>query len=233
MERSVKEHVMAQLRQVELETYPFPFIYVSNIFPDNFYQNLLSQLPDDRFYHQSSSQRTSNPYSLKARRRVNLANEDVEHLSEAQKAFWGELLQFFDSWEFQECFVSKFKPHLLRRYKRLQTKIRVELLRDTTEYRISPHTDAPHKIFTLLFYLPRNHSLRHLGTSIYLPKTPGFVDEAGTQFDFNDFELYRKVDCLPKTLFCFMKTDCSFHGREPIVENGVQRDLLNCSIQHA
>jgi len=38
------------------------------------------------------------------------------------------------------------------------------LARDLTNHALGPHTDHPQKLISLLFYLPADDALRHLGT---------------------------------------------------------------------
>lgn len=232
MDQEVKDFVFQSVNNAPIETHPYPFLYVNNVFPAEFYAKMISMMPDESLYKEGSTARTSNAYSLKSRKRINLNSEDILSIKDEKQAFWTELRDFLASDEFTLLFIEKFRSELTKRYKQLNTTTRIELLKDTTDYRISPHTDAPHKILTLLFYLPSSYAQTHLGTSIYVPKEEGYRNERGIQLDFEDFETYRRVSYLPNTLFCFMKTDNSFHGRDPIVDQEVRRDLLNCSIQH-
>ena len=233
LDQNIKDFVFESIGKTPIETDPFPHLYVNNVFPADFYATLIEMMPSDEEYHESSSVRTNNAYSLKSRKRISLSKCEHESLGTEKRVFWDDLKEFLTSNEFTLLFVEKFKDQLLKRYTQLNTTTRLELLKDSTGYRISPHTDAMHKIFTILFYLPSSYTMRHLGTSIYTPKEKGFVNEEGIQLNFEEFDTYRKVDYLPNSIFCFMKTDNSFHGREPIVDQDVRRDLLNCSIQHA
>ena len=73
---------------------------------------------------------------------------------------------------------------------------------------------------SLLFYLPPDDTMRHLGTSIYAPKNPDFRCE-GT--GHHSFELFKKVATMeyrPNTLFAFFKTERAFHGVDRIADAG-------------
>ena len=84
-----------------------------------------------------------------------------------------------------------------------------------------------------LFYLPRDESQSHLGTSIYVPEDAGFACPGGPH---HPFELFRRVYTMPyvpNTLFAFLKTQNSFHGVEPLTGAAVRRDLLLYDIKVA
>jgi hypothetical protein len=78
---------------------------------------------------------------------------------------------------FSRLILDRFRPSLRERFgpdndPRIETDAR--LVRDFTNYAISPHTDSPRKVVSLLFYLPQDDAKRHLGTSIYAPTNPDF-----------------------------------------------------------
>ena len=100
------------------------------------------------------------------------------------------------------------------------------LVNDQTNYAIGPHTDAPHRLVTFLFYLPRDESMRELGTSVYRPKDPNFVCWGGPHHPADQFDLVRTVEFLPNRLLTFPKTERSFHGVEQIHRAEVNRPLL-------
>mgnify|MGYP003349174621 CR=1 FL=1 len=100
------------------------------------------------------------------------------------------------------------------------------LVRDFTNYAIRPHTDSGRKLVSLLFYLPPDASTRHLGTSIYLPKDPGFVSDGSEHLRPEGFLHVARMDYVPNALFAFVRTDFSFHGVEPIPDQDFKRDLM-------
>ncbi len=89
----------------------------------------------------------------------------------------------------------------------------IHLVRDEPGYSLGPHTDAPKKVVTALFYLPRDGSLSHLGTSLYQPKVP-FTDPSNKHHEFGDFTRVATLPYLPNSLFAFARSDSSFHGVE-------------------
>ena len=100
------------------------------------------------------------------------------------------------------------------------------LVRDLTRYAISPHTDTPTKLVSLLFYLPPDERLAHLGTSIYAPKAAEMSFDPARHLPFEAFKKVATMPFKPNSLFAFLRTDRSFHGVDQINEEGVVRDLL-------
>ena len=100
------------------------------------------------------------------------------------------------------------------------------LVQDITNYALGPHTDSPHKVITVLFYLPKDDLQRHLGTSIYVPKDPNFTCPGGPHYARDGFEKLYSMPFLPNSLFCFLKTHNSFHGVEPVADPDTRRWLL-------
>jgi hypothetical protein len=78
----------------------------------------------------------------------------------------------------------------------------------------------------LLFYLPKDESQSHLGTSIYLPKDPKFTCEGGPHYSFENFTRVVTMPFKPNALFAFVKTNNSFHGVEPVLDPDTKRWLL-------
>jgi hypothetical protein len=81
-------------------------------------------------------------------------------------------------------------------------------------------------VITVLFYLPRDRSQAHMGTSIYQPKNPEFVCPGGPHYGYSDFNRVATMPFLPNSMFAFVKGDRSFHGVEPVTDPDVRRWLL-------
>jgi hypothetical protein len=108
----------------------------------------------------------------------------------------------------------------------VSTDIDARLVRDFTDYSIGPHTDSPRKLVSLLFYLPRDESMRHLGTSIYAARDASLRCEGTRHHSYSGFKRVASMPYVPNALFAFFKTDHSFHGVDPITEGKVERNLL-------
>ena len=154
-------------------------------------------------------------------------------MSPKKRFFWEAITEALVSDDLSFSVQNLFETPLKKKYKaiNLKTKTRLELIRDQAGYEIKPHTDAPHKILTLLFYLPKDNSLREYGTSIYEPKKKNFIDNSGLQHPFHLFNEVKMLPFIPNSLFGFMKNESSFHGRATLKGLKRYRDWMNCSIQ--
>jgi hypothetical protein len=167
-------------------------------------------------------------------RHVVLFQEDeFSRLQPAQRAFWQSMAQWLYSDPFVNAFVTKFAGALQPRLEsimaadgKILSRGDALLVQDHTRYAIGPHTDAPHRLVSFLFYLPQDDSMRDLGTSIYRPKDPNFSCWGGPHHPFEPFDRVKTIDFLPNRLVAFPKTAQSFHGVEPIEREHVERRLL-------
>jgi hypothetical protein len=124
--------------------------------------------------------------------------------------------------------LDKFRAFIDARFKGRQPEFGDEalLVNDRTDYSLGPHTDTTSKVVSVLFYLPGDDRLEKHGTSLYVPRKPGFTCQGGPHYLFDGFERVATMPFLPNTMFAFVKTDNSFHGVEPIADAGISRYLL-------
>jgi hypothetical protein len=229
-------HVQYRIANALMLEFPYPHIYVRDIFPQDFYARLRENLPSEEHLRTLKSLgRVAGNYP-DTRLVMPLQREYVARLEPAQRSFWEGLGGWMLGGAFGQLMIAKFGAYLQHRFKDPGAQRFVDealIVRDRTQYSLGPHTDAPKKVLSFLFYLPPDASLAHLGTSLYLPKNPQFTCPGGPHHDFGLFRRVHTMEFRPNTLFAFMKTSDSFHGVEPITEPDVQRDLLLYDIRVA
>ena len=222
-------YVQYRIANAPMLEFPYPHIYVRDVFPAEFYARLRANLPTGpQFRTLSSLGRVTHGYP-DTRIVLPLAPEHTARLEPEQRAFWQELGGWMLGQVFGQLMIAKFAAYLQHRFKDLQQQRfhdEALIVRDSTQYSLGPHTDQPQKVLSFLFYLPPDASTAHLGTSLYVPKNPRFTCPGGPHHDFALFRRVHTMEYLPNTLFAFMKTPDSFHGVEPITQPDVQRDLL-------
>jgi FkbM family methyltransferase len=231
--RAVLEHVIQRVNQTPVTTDPFPYLVVDNIFPPDYYKEILKNFPrQDSLIPIGQTGRVSKE-SYKERHVVLFTEEEFSRLSPAQNNFWRQLAGWMYSDLFLNLFVMKFFDSLEPRFKNILANEKniaargdALLVNDKTNYAIGPHTDAPHRLVTFLFYLPEDDSMKDLGTSVFKPKDPSFVCWGGPHHGFEGFDKVKTVEFLPNRLLAFPKTERSFHGVESILRENVNRPLL-------
>jgi hypothetical protein len=229
MSLDVEAHVVYRIANTPIREFPFPHIFVPDVFPAAYYRELLGQLPpDERLQTLQSLGRVTGNYA-ETRLVMPMTPKDLMGLDAPYRAFWEQLCSWLLGGRFGQFIVMKFAPYLRQRFPDLDQRGLSDealIVRDYTKYSLGPHTDSPSKLLSLLFYLPADASMERLGTSIYTPKQPGFVCPGGPHHDFGLFRLMQTMPYVPNALFAFMKTDNSFHGVEPITDENVRRDLV-------
>lgn len=196
----VLAHMAYRISNAVIQPWPFPHIYVQDVFPWDFYQNLLANLPPT--------------YSTGVK--------DYKGRKFAEST--PDMLSFMNDNEFTKIAVRPFKPWIIQRsLNKVFTDLR--LIRDQQNYAIGPHTDAAWKVLSLLFYLPPDGTLWEHGTSLYVPKDPTFRCPGGPHHAVERFTRVHTASFLPNSMIAFFKTDYSFHGVEPITIP-CQRDVL-------
>jgi hypothetical protein len=230
----VKEHLLGRIRDADLFKDPFPYMNITNLFPDDYYSTLLRELPSDQAYAKYHA-----PYDA----RFYIDFKPQADLT--QRAFWRDLLALLASQEFLEGMAHKFGDEISAVYKTRPNYIephrsgkgvkigsRMILTRDYASYSISPHTDAPPKFITALFYLAKDESMLNFGTSIYAPKDKNFKQWGADRFQdahlpYENFDVAATMPYRPNSALVFLKTDNSFHGVERSAEySNKGRDML-------
>ncbi len=231
--RRVLNHVLERVQQAALQTDPFPYSVVDNVFPDDYYRKMLAHFPNEESLRPIGETGRVTKDAYKERLTVLFTDDEFARMTPAQQAFWRDFASWMYSDQFLSAFIAKFHAHLEPRLANiLSDKPTLELrgdallVNDKTNYAIGPHTDAPHRLVTFLFYLPADASMRELGTSTYRHKDPAFKCWEGYHYPFDDFKRVSTIEFLPNRLFAFPKTGVTFHGVEPIKRANVNRPLL-------
>lgn len=205
---SIESHVTYALRNAFLATWPFPHFIVGNVFPYEFYEEMRKRLSYKMDYRSGQ-----NNYNGR------LFADDLYEFPE---------LAFMESEGFLKNVAKIFAPYIRQRFAGQQSisfRSDLRLIRDGKDYFIGPHTDAPWKVVSLLFYLPPDSWNRDCGTSFYVPKDANFTCAGGPHYPFEGFDRVCTVSYDPNTCLGFFKTDSSFHGVEKI-DKEIQRDVL-------
>jgi hypothetical protein len=229
----VLRHVLDRVAKAEIVKDPFPYAVVDNILPDDYYAEALANFPTAESLRPINETGRVTSTAYRERLVVLFADDEFARMTEPQQRFWEEFAGWMYSDLFLNAFVAKFGEALETRLSRILAaedclKVRGDalLVNDQTNYAVGPHTDAPHRLVTFLFYLPRDASMRDLGTSVYRAKDPAFTCWGGPHHPFDKFDFVRTVEFLPNRLLAFPKTERSFHGVEKIERQGINRPLL-------
>jgi len=221
--------VLYNIGNAPVREYPYPHIFVPDVFPADFYAEIRRNLPPQEVLKTLGELKRVQCGDYPERGVLPLTPEDLPKLDEPRRAFWDQMRQWLLGRRFFDTMIGKFAPYIAHRLgdlRRVHFGHEALIIRDRTKYALGPHTASTRKALSFLFYLPPDASKSHLGTSIYLPRDPNFRCPGGPHHGFEKFERMLTMPYVPNALFAFMKTDNSFHGVEPIDDPEVQRDLL-------
>ena len=233
MSSSAELQLAYKVSNAPVDLFPYPHFVVNDVFPADFYARMQSMLPRPDILRSLEEARGVKGYD--ERFVFEFKPGQLAQLPPAQRDFWQQLHAWLVGGRFAHLMLNKFSPFIKQRFgtdANVRFYDEALLVQDTTEYKLGPHTDAPRKVLTLLFYLPPDTSQAHLGTSIYLPKDRDFRCPGGPHHPHEQFDRVWTVPFVPNSLFVFFKNDVSFHGVEPVKDAGVRRWLLLYDIFH-
>jgi len=227
-------HTAYQIFNAPVRTFPYPHSFVPDVFSPDFYAEMQRNLPEPADMIPILEARQIQGYA----ERFVLELRKPEHLAalpDDKRAFWQGVAKWMVGGAGQlsllgQVMMQKFQPFVQSRFRGNLNGIRFYdeafLVEDITDFKLGPHTDSSKKVITLLFYLPKDESQVHLGTSVYVPKDRNFRCEGGPHYPFDWFERMATMPFQPNSLFTFVKGDASFHGVEPVRDADCKRWLL-------
>lgn len=228
-------HMMEKIQATEIKTDPSPYFFIENIFPDDFYHNLLQHLPDKTVYTPiNQAGMVTGDYD--ARSVLKMDNDSFGALNGIIRPFWVQFGLALLADDFYLMLMQKFAEFIPEtgNTEVLNSGLFREglLLCDQKGYTLGPHTDTPDRVLSLLFYLPVDDSIKDSGTVFYRPNDRQFTSRGDEHYGFDQFESVVKTPFTPNSLLGFVRTDQSFHG-VPIFESDHQvRDLVGYIVRN-
>jgi hypothetical protein len=226
-------HFVERLRAAEVVAEPFPHFYLEEVFPADYYNELLARLPGGGVYQ--------NLYEVTDLKLEHFRHRDqrdfdagwTESLPAGTKEFWDAFHEWFLGAELARAVLRSFAEPLRERFGDEaawpEVSVESQLIRHRAGYFLGPHSDLHTKLAVLLVYLAPDARGEHLGTSLYRPKQPGFRCPDSKHYPFEQFERVKTAPYRPNSLLAFLRSDVSFHGVEPLTEDDVNsspRDLI-------
>src|ERR1700749_2654457 len=219
-------HVVARLRAAEVAHDPYPHYYLENVFPADYYRELLKHLPGSAAYQNLFEVTDYKLDHFRHRDQRDIREGWTAELPDGIRDFWDDFTGWFLGRELAEAVLDSFAEELRPRYgeKKMWPEVAVEpqLIRHRAGYFLGPHSDLYTKIAVLLIYLAPDEGGAHLGTSLYRPKAAGFTCHDSKHYPFEDFVRVKTLPYRPNTMLAFLRSDISFHGVEPLSERDVE-----------
>ena len=228
MSSTVEAYVLGRIASATIVREPFAHCVIDDIFPQDFYESVIDHWPEESSWRPLAESGRVKGY---AERLVVLMEPDsLARLESGRRTFWErEVGDWLLGPRLRRALLEKFAPDLEGSGFAVSPDETVGdalIVSDRTEYAIGPHTDAPHRVVSLLFYLPEDAAFRRFGTSFYAARDPAFRCRGGPHHPFQLFRRTGTVEFLPNRLVVFPKSDRCFHGVERVDLPGIDRRLL-------
>jgi hypothetical protein len=230
----IVSHLVEQVGRANTESQPFQHFHIEQVFPQDIYEQILSNLPAKSCYRPFNIKRWKNDYGESTRDCLCLSEGELARIDQARRPFWESITRALESPVLQRAVYARLaediairlacdKADVLRR----EAFANVMLVRDYKDYRIKPHPDGQPRVVTMQIYLPRDGAATDLGTSLYTKQPLAY------RFLGQSFKEAKRFPFKPNFGYAFAVNDCpqrqSFHGRELIAAKDTVRDsILMC-----
>lgn len=206
----LNNYIIQAINGSVLNTDPFPYTYVENIFPQDFYNKVCSLTPSDELLALAGTKPT-HKVIVESRYTFPLSDKDVDNSK--------ELMLFF---QWAKMFLMPIIGKRLGIEYDYNTKqLRGAFVKDDVDYLKRPHTDHPTKLFTMLLYMSDSPT----GTTILKPKQQEFTDSYGNDHPYKEFDEIITYPFKPNSALLFARTDNSFHCVRKVKDNLPRRAL--------
>jgi hypothetical protein len=225
------EHFVHRLRGAKVELDPFPHYFLERVFPDDYYRELLRQLPSSDVYDNLYEVTDLKLDHFRHRDQRNMDRGWTDRLPTEQRMFWNLFNSWFLSEELAQAVLESFGGESWP-----AISVESQFIRHRAGYFLGPHSDLYTKLVVLLLYLAPDDNAEHLGTSLYRPREPEFSCPNSTHYAFEDFIRVKTAPYRPNSLLAFVRSDISFHGLQPLSEQDVTattgRDVIQYVIHN-
>lgn len=226
MNKEPLDHLKSRLQTARVEGDPFPHYYLEHIFPDDYYKQLLCNLPASAVYENLYEVTDLKLDHFRHRNQRDMNEGWTTRLPVELQPFWDSFNRWFLGPELAQAVLDSFGS---QRASWPEVSVESQFIRHQAGYFLGPHSDLFTKLVVLLIYLAPDESATHLGTSLYRPKDPNFRCHDSKHYQFSDFVRVKTAPYKPNSLLAFMRSDISFHGLDPLSQSdigGEGRDLI-------
>ncbi len=222
--KQVSDHLVGVINNTRLESSPFDHVVLTNAFPDEIYETMLTMLPTNNYYRELKHSDAMMADGQSARLQFPLNRANIARLPNPQRDYWDQVLTALGSKEVTDAWRVKFKSAIetvtSKPISAVKFRPHYTLFRDLKGYKISIHPDSPRKAITTQYYLPDDESQTHLGTLFHEKDTDGNYRVAHTML------------FAPNTGYAFAVTPTSYHSVKPMSASDKPRNSLMVIINY-
>lgn len=228
---AIRSHFVRRLERAELEMWPFPHLYLTEVLPPEVYADALANDPfvadpgvsfgdptwtsklrfrsfyEHRYQHELNPERRTRqgqPWAM-----IGDAFADPRWLGPVLR---NRFPAFFDL-RFGDIDAIEQRASDDGFWSSLHTRTFVQ--RHEPGYRLEAHTDIPSRIATGIFNFPPSAGYEDAGTTLLVPRDPRLRCWGNNHYDIGEFEVVTTVPYAPNTCLIFFKTRHSWHSVAP------------------
>jgi hypothetical protein len=200
---------------------PFYHLVLDQVFPADIYAAMLGNMPDATDYRPMHGRSKGHDLAdgTHTRVKIDLFPEYIRHLPAQKRAVWDVVGRALLSAGVRDAFIRRLAPALQRRFGAAYATTGMYpipvLTRDIPGYLITPHTDTRWKGITVHLYLPRDHSIAHIGTIFHDRCDDGSCGAKAKQMTF-----------APNTGYAFAVGTDTWHSADAVGPEVTTRDSV-------
>jgi hypothetical protein len=221
-------HAVASVEAADYFAAPFPHIVFRNVFPTDFYRDLLKSVPTEGY----------DPITgTGTRMALRLYGDNVAKIDPALQPAWSAVSTMLSSKAIENAIRKKLHDGLEIRARgdkvsgadQVKLVAKPVLYIDRDGYQIKPHPDTRKKVVTMQLYCPPDDRQEALGTTLYKASLKGLF-HVGSYC----LEPVKTIPFLPNVGYAFVVlkayhslSKMSWHGRPPIATDRPRMSILN------
>ena len=242
----LRAHIAKKLEGQTATVFPSPHLILQDFFPEDVFQQILKFNPfiggANRGREMIDSKtmkkvRQDTPYDR--RKQIDLEKEDFVAAPDAEK-FWNMISEALmgDDWLAKQIykvyppfFDLRFGEAVLQPNFFSQLRRKLVVQRHDAGFRIGPHTDAPHRVFTCIFAFAEREGFEEYGTEFVRPRDPKVRCWGDLHHKPEDFEVVKVAKYARNSFLVFFKTRHSFHAVKPLIA-GIPNDRFGAQLAY-
>ena len=175
----LRDFIAASVETAAASDAPFPHLVLDRVFPDDIYAAILGNMPESSDYRpmHGRSKGLDLADGTHTRVKIDLFPEYVRHFPAQKRALWNAVGRALRSAPVRDAFMRRLAKPLEARFGPRFARVGMfpipVLTRDIPGYLIPPHPDTRWKGITVQLYLPRDHSITHIGTIFHRKAADG------------------------------------------------------------
>lgn len=168
------DHMVQAIIRTPVDDTPCKHAMLSDLFPRDVYQDILSNIPDQTAFRPMSLELFHDDMGVSTRDLIELPEIGVQRIASNLQGLWWAVGAATMSAQVKTAVFSGLAADLAPVFGCPQSKVNDQpvfvstaLRRETESYYMPPHFDEFPRVATMLIYLPEDASLNGLGTSLY------------------------------------------------------------------